>query len=584
MWKKVSVFGDKIIKRVDEAPLFWMGFVLFAIVFIPFMILQGGSVFEIHDQMDESMMNYVLTARHLGENTIPELLNGIMASGMQPSAFLMVPLYRVAPPVLSFISQYAICFLAGFFGMYFCVRELTKSNIWAFVIAGCFVMLPMYPVYGFSQYGIPLLLYAWMCLFGKKNIKCSFAIVLLFAGMSHLVYTGYVVLAFWLLSLLVLTLTGKRNRYLEIGFVVLLIAYMVLNYRLFAEILFGAGSYVSHREEMVNYAQSFWPVFKDVFVNSAQHAPSYHRYLILPIVVSLLAGGIFYKRFGAKRKNLYWISLGGIITLIAIALFYAVCKTGFVVNLKNSVGGFLHYFQMERFYWIYPAGWYLEAALCIGLWWNASVEGEDRPAAKYLLWKAIVIGMILLPTVSLIKEQSIFYLNVNQINNGSGITGYVTWDAYYAEDLMKEIENVIGRDMSSYRIAHLGISPAPALMHGFYTVDGYSNNYPLDYKHCFREVIDKELEKNEQTRLYFDEWGNRCYLFNGTTGTYWNLAKGNNIQYQDLEFDMQKLAELGCEYLFSGAEITDFEEMGLEYMGYYETEESYWGIWLYKLK
>ena len=66
----------------------------------------------------------------------------------------------------------------------------------------------------------------------------------------------------------------------------------------------------------------------------------------------------------------------------------------------------------------------------------------------------------------------------------------------------------------------LGISPAPALMHGFYTVDGYSNNYPLEYKHRFREVIAPEIEKNEEVRVYFDTWGNRCYLFNPVSYTH----------------------------------------------------------------
>lgn len=60
---------------------------------------------------------------------------------------------------------------------------------------------------------------------------------------------------------------------------------------------------------------------------------------------------------------------------------------------------------------------------------------------------------------------------------------------------MQEIDDAIGRDKSTYRVAHLGISPAPSLMHGFYTVDGYSNNYSLEYKHRFREVIAAELEK-----------------------------------------------------------------------------------------
>ena len=62
------------------------------------------------------------------------------------------------------------------------------------------------------------------------------------------------------------------------------------------------------------------------------------------------------------------------------------------------------------------------------------------------------------------------------------------------------------------------------------------------------------------------------------------IAKGSNIKYENLEFDMDVLEELGCEYLFSGGEIVDAQEMGLEFMGYFETEKSYWGIWLYQLK
>ncbi|MBO5281674.1 MAG: hypothetical protein J6B43_00890, partial [Lachnospiraceae bacterium] len=61
----------------------------------------------------------------------------------------------------------------------------------------------------------------------------------------------------------------------------------------------------------------------------------------------------------------------------------------------------------------------------------------------------------------------------------------------------------------------LGITPAAALYNGFYCLDGYSNLYPLEYKHEFREIIARELEKSEGVRVYFDAWGNRCYLFNG---------------------------------------------------------------------
>lgn len=61
---------------IDGRKLWWTGTVLFVVVMIPHIRLGEGSVFVVHDQLDESMMNYVLTARHFGEDIIPEMLGG----------------------------------------------------------------------------------------------------------------------------------------------------------------------------------------------------------------------------------------------------------------------------------------------------------------------------------------------------------------------------------------------------------------------------------------------------------------------------------------------------------------------------
>lgn len=600
--KRAAEKFNQCISFADRMPLWWVGILLLAAAFAPILFLGEGSVFEIHDQMDESMLNYVLTARHWGEglDVFPEMFHGVNASGMQPAAVLFLPLYRIFPAFTAFVLQYAICFLCGFFGMYLCIKELAGSSILAVCGAGCFCMLPMYPIYGLTEYGIPLILYAGICLWkgngsgGKRifglpgKVWLGLALTALFGFTSHLVCTGYVVLGFWALAIFMSLIQKTPRKWLISGFLELLVIYLIVNRSLFLELLLGNSAYISHREEMVSYAQPFWQTAEDVFVNSAQHAPSLHKYLILPILL-LLAAGAFLKKNDAEKK-LYRAAVWGMGLLAGMALFYAFCKSAPVVAFKNSVTGFLHYFQAERFYWLYPAGWYLEFALIFAVWWKkagrTAAEGEEGLLLRTGLnaGRIFSLALLLLPTVNLIQVNSYFYRNVNQINNGSGITGYVTWESYYAEDLMKQLEQAIGRDMSTYRVAHLGVSPAPSLMHGFYTVDGYSNNYPMEYKHAFRKVIERELAKNPETKQYFDEWGNRCYLFNSITGTYYSVAKNAGIQYEGLEFDMEALRELGCEYLFSGGEILDAERMGLESMGYFETENSYWGIWLYRLE
>lgn len=584
---------DNGLDKLDAFPLWWVGIVLLVIVLIPNFYLGEGSVFTIHDQWDESMMNYVLTARHPGAGTIPEMLGGINASGLEPSAVLFVIFYRLFKPFTAFLITYALMLLTGFEGMYLAVKKLTGSSVLAVAAAGLFCMLPLYPVYGLSQMGIPLVLYGFLCLkehAGRSRILCGLSIVLLFGLTSHLVYTGYVVLAFWLAGILLVR--RKDRKWVGAGFFLLLSVYVLSNLNLFAEILLGRSlsggtAYVSHREEMVNSAMPFLKTVKEVFLSSAQHAPSLHKGLILPICLFLLIGGFAYKKENPSWRTRYRYSLAGMLVLVLIAVFYGGCKSSPVVAFKNSVTGFLHYFQMERFYWLYPAGWYLEAALVFSLWWRGDREVSSdsgfRAAFHSKLLQLPVLLLLTLPVAHTILYESYFYWNVNQWNNGSAITGMISWEDYYAEDLMEEIDRAIGRDKSSYRVAHLGISPAPSLMHGFYTVDGYSNNYPLSYKHSFRRVIAAELEKSPQTAVYFDKWGNRCYLFNSQTGNYWMLKKGADIRYEGLEFDLDALEELGCEYLFSGAEIADAQEMGLEEMGYFETEHSYWGIWVYSL-
>lgn len=586
---------EKAIGKLDRMPLWWVGLLMVGIVFIPLMIWGENCVFPIHDQLDETIMSYVLSAKYLGTGaeTFPELLGGINASGMQPAAVLFIPLYKVFSPFTAFVIQYAAVFSAGFFGMYFAVKKLTESSVLAIAMAGCFAMLPLQPVYGLSATGIPLLIWCFMNLWEKKKVALSFLLILFFGLTSHLVLIGYVVLGFWLLAILWSLIKKDYNKWIYLGFMWLTGIYVIVNRRLFQELLFGGGSYVSHREELVNGAQPFWDTVMDIFLRgSILHTNSLHYHLIAPIIILLVWGGILCGHMDQKYRKRYATAAAGMLVLAGIAIFYGLCKCQPVVDLRNKCSGFLRYFQLERFYWLYPAGWYLEFGLCFSLWPKREekiAKEKDRNAfggfrvLSSPLIRLSALLLILIPTLQVIKINSYFYLNVNQYNNGSGITGYISWKSFYAEDLMRELDDAIGRDKASYRIAHLGMSPAPALMYGFYTVDGYSNNYPLEYKHKFRKVIEKELEKAPETAVYYDTWGSRCYMFNSESGNAWMTGKNQKTVYRNLELDITALRNLGCSYIFSCGIIENADELGLSLTGYYETDSSYWGVWLYQL-
>ncbi|MBQ8821655.1 MAG: hypothetical protein IJZ82_03350 [Lachnospiraceae bacterium] len=559
--------------------------------------MKEASVFEIHEQLDETIMAYVLNAKYLWQDVevFPELLGGINRTGMQPSAVLFIPLYYVFSAFTAFRLQYTIVFLSGFWGMYFSVKRITDSSILAVAMAGCFCSLTILPIYGLSCMGVPLLFYAFLCLYDRKHIGLAYGIIFYFGLSTHLVLIGYVVLGLWGCYIVSMLWKKQWNKHLLWGFLLILAVYIGVNYQLILEFLVGNSGYVSHRVELVNGSVPFWVALKDIFINSGQHAASLHKYLILPITVLLVIEGILFKKLDTVAVKRYKAAVAGFVGIIVIAVLYAFLRTDIVAAWKNSQQGFLRFFQAERVYWLYPSLWYMEFALVFSVWWGKLQEKEAIQwkrgfAGKCIkvlntpLFKTLCMGAILIPTLLLIGSNSLFYKNLKQWINRTGILEYTSWESYYAEDLMEQLEDAIGRDMSTYRIAHLGMSPAPSLMHGFYTVDGYSNNYSLEYKHRFRKVIAPELDKVKESAVYFDTWGNRCYLLNSGSGNYYMIPKYWNAVYENLDFDMEALKELGCEYIFSAGKILDAEEMGLESMGYFTTYTSYWGIWLYHLE
>ena len=84
-----------------------------------------------------------------------------------------------------------------------------------------------------------------------------------------------------------------------------------------------------------------------------------------------------------------------------------------------------------------------------------------------------------------------------------------TFDNYYRFDDYAFIKNIV----KNQRVMSVGIDPMIAVMNDIKVIDGYHNVYPLSYKIKFRKIIEKELEKNDVLKSYYDSWGNRIYAF-----------------------------------------------------------------------
>lgn len=619
----------KVHRRMkDGFSLLWMVLPLLIVFFSYFFLLGKDSFFEINDQLDETLFTYVLNGKYLfsGVKNYPEMLCGVPRGGMSVSACIFVPLYRFFPVFEAFMIQFIAVAATAYMGMYLCVKELTGSSFVGFLCGGMFLFLPWQPVYGLSLVGLPLVFYAFLRLYrgqeksgwrekgSWREILTPMLFILYYALGANLVLTGYVALGFaFAVDFLILVKwlwkdrylpestekqgIRRRNKWFLLGSLELLFVYCIVNFSLFSELLLGNGNYVSHREEMVIAGNSdFWGCVKDVFLHSAQHAPSLHEKLILPIAVVL----VFYsfrwrswKREAGMAEHAFLCRrmYGWLVLIMAVnvltALFYGFCQSQGVVDFRNSVSGFFHYFSPQRVYWIFPTTWYAAAGLAAGLIWKDHGFLTRRKIPGYLAAGVIICAM-LVPAAWNIRQNSIWLLNKSQYKNNCNV-GLMSWAEYFAEDLMGEIDTAIyertGMTKEEYRVASLGMCPAPALEAGFYCIDGYSNNYSLEYKHEFRQIIERELEKSPGMGVYFDTWGSRCYLFTEESSNYYYRSKQDSFRYENLELNTDKMRELGCRYLFSAAEIAEknADRMGMELLGVFETEESYYRIWVYEL-
>ena len=678
---ELKKYDLSIIPKLNN--MHWMVVPLLVVFFSYFFLLGKDCVFEINDQLDETLFTYVLNAKYLfsGVKSYPEMLGGVPKGGMSVSACLFIPLYKLFPVFEAFMIQYVIVVASAYMGMYLCVKELTGNGFIGFLCGGMFMFLPYQPVYGLSVVGGPLIFYAFLCLYRRKHVIISGLLILYFALGANLVLLGYVALGFvlvadiwilwkWFWKERYLPEDGQgrikkgfrssegniketevkcgkqgmawmpqtkaeiknRNKWFLAGSLELLLVYIIINLSLFSELLLGSGGYVSHREEMVITGNSdFWGCVKDVFLNSAQHAFSFHQKLILPILAvivfyvfrwntwrNIIAGnsekagfgrGAEYAEKALLCRNMYaWLVMIVLVNVLT-ALFYGFCQSRAIVDYRNSVSGFFHYFSPQRVYWIYPTTWYTAAGLAAGLVWRdhgfwrgsrREKKGGRVPVFSLSqrlytgkqvigdIFAWILICAILAPAAWQVRQNSIWILNKSQYKNNCGV-GLMSWADYFAEDLMREIETAIfektGQVQEEYRVASLGMCPAVALEAGFYCIDGYSNNYSLEYKHEFRKIIEAELEKCQPMKGYFDDWGSRCYLFTEESQNYYYLAKDADFRYEKLVLNTEKMKEMGCKYLFSAAEIEEgnANRLGLELFGVFDTEESYYRVWVYGL-
>ncbi len=566
-----------------------LGLGIVLIAGVVYLILQDNIVVNYHDQLDGEVIGYLLHAKYLfqGVKEYPEMMNGISPNGLFMPAPLTVFLYKLFAPYMAFIINAIFCMICGYVGMYLCVKQITGYGSIAAIAGVLFAYLPLLSVYGLSQYGLPLLFYAFFLLYKKEHVWSSLLLVAFYGAMSSLVLVGYAILFFGALFYLYLIIrkTWKEHIWLAIGGLLLACVYMAVNYELVLQILgFGGETYPSHKEAIVRYGQDFWNSFKTIFVRGTVHTPT-HQFIIViyATIMGILSIFTLKKVPQSIKHELYTFYLFYILNLF-FALFYACYQSPFVADLRNRLGGVFKEFQADRLFWLSVPLWYLIFAICLHISWEAVKYLWSRH--RYVICTGVLIcsSVFLLGSAAVVFYYSDFNKNLHRLKAGEQYER-VTWKDYYAPDVFAQIDEYIKEDKSSFRTLSFGMYPAAALYNGYYCLDGYSNNYSLDYMKKFRHIIAEELEKDKALRKYYDEWGCRCYLLSEELGSNrFMYPKDNGITFRSLSFDFEEAKQMGARYVFSAIKLPE-DMAGVRPLREeaFRTDTSYYEIYVYEI-
>nr|WP_314865797.1 DUF6044 family protein [uncultured Flavobacterium sp.] len=536
--------------------LFITGIGIILFVFIYFLALNGnaflGYSWDFYDSnviwlnlMSKS--NYFFADSYTRIDEIMELPRISLGSELNFLSFLfcLFPSY-VALVINMFLIQF-VAFIGMFLLLENYVFNKVNSPVSVFLISITFSFLAFWQPAGLGVAGIPLMLFTFFKIIHGYNKYLYYSFLFILPFYSSLIFSGIFLLAtsFILICILFKYHKLSKNQFSKgiIILAILFILYLISEYRLIIDSFSGNANFISHRLEFVDsngFKESILKIYSFLMAGQGHTISRLFPIIYFSILVLLL-----FKKRSVSKVVLYLI-----FTIVLIAIFHGFHTYAPFVSIKSKLLGGLASLQLDRFYTLVPFLSYLLFGFII------------LQLIQHNNFTKIVAYFLLFFQFLFVFNSSIFFIDIkDKIIDKSEV---YTFNEYFARgsfDIIKSRLILEDKD----RVGSVGIDPSVAVFNGLKAIDGYSANYSLKYKHKFRKLIEKELDKNKETKLYFDNWGSRCYIFDDQLGTNFNIFKSSDNKYKPIELHLNKTIskELNLKYIISSVEISNSDSFRL---------------------
>lgn len=454
---------------------------------------------------------------------------------------------------LFLVKLFAVC------GMFLLLSNyIIDSKSLSFAISVAYFLIPFCSNYGLSSAGIPILLFATLNIYNKNNIYISFLLVFIYGFYSNFVLSGVFVCLSLFIGIVYLYYMKRIVYYGLISVLLILMTiYLLSNWSIIYG-YFNSIGFISHRSEWIS-SSSIYIIAKEIIrtlLIGQWHAGEFPAFSIIMISLGLY---LYMPKYFAVLS--FYLKTILFLTLLIII--------GFVL-LRVFANQFP--FNLSRFYFLYPALSYILLA--------KTCESALRMNKRL---PSCIFALLFISSICVFSRNKEYIINVEKLFEMNH-TKKPSFSQFYDEPLFEAISKdlKIEQDYTT-KVVSLGLFPSVAEYNGFWCLDGYFVSYPLEYKHQFRKIICKEIDKDCDLKDYFDKWGNRCYLFSAELNFEYIWGRDDNKKVRNLDIDINELTKLGCQYIFSAAEILNYKDLGIELKNSYTLNNSYYKLYVYKV-
>jgi len=604
---------------------FWiaLSIVLMGIYLYP--LLSGHLHTIAYDNLDSNVVwNKILA--HSGkifapsEAIIPNMMQGLPRGTYGSEFDLLLWLYYFFTPQTAYILNELLIHLIAFIGAYLLLSRYIvpahKHYSTMLIFAGTlyFATLPLWSGAGASIASLPLTTYVLLDIRNRRDTRWHwlYLVLLPFYSSLVLIYMFYLIYAgiYWLY----VSIRERTIHYPLIGAIVLLgVVFLLKEYRLVYSMFIDSG-FVSHRVEFdVYFIEDLFETYRLTLVKflegHGEHAAGLQLPYLIPLSITALLLSFYPTRFSPTISAGVWILL--------FLSFYADWWHTLLINryllpvlLALSLIKILLPRQRHK-----TIGYLLFAIILLsaaasltqykGLHWVT----ETLPLFKslnitrlYFIEPMLLMVLYVLALQILIRKLRFSYSAIvlivglhyifaleHSFYKLTSQANYLTFDEYYApktfDKIKQDIQKTARKPLEQIHVLSYGLEPAVALYNGLYTADGYSANYPLEYKKRFRKILMPYLDAPTLTseKKMFDEWGSKLYVITMVSlpETYRLYVDADSFSTLPLNADLDAICDLQTEYLISSHPLRGYDRKRLELVNSYRGD--FWRVWLYHL-